>query len=58
MPKSKNKRRRKYRPDHGRDHFSLGAALVLGGILFYNGQLKPASSQSEQITFTVNQENR
>ena len=56
MPKSKNKRRRK---NTGLITaviiLVLGAALVLGGILFYNGQLKPASSQSEQITFTVNQ---
>ena len=56
MPKSKNKRRKK---NNGLAAVLIVlvvcAGLVLGGIFFYNGQLKPAASESEQITFTVSQ---
>ena len=54
MPKSKNKRRKK---NNGLAAVLIVlvvcAGLVLGG--FFNGQLKPSASESEQITFTVSQ---
>ena len=56
MPKSKNKRHKK---NKGLTVvlavLVVCAGLVLGGIFFYNSQLKPVASESKQITFTVSQ---
>ena len=59
MPKSKNKRRKK---NNGLAAVLIVlvvcAGLVLGGIFFYNGQLKPAASESEQIPLPSVRANR
>ena len=52
MPKRKPKKKGSFR-------FGLILLLLLvvslGGVLFYNSQLKPVSSQSEEVSFTIDQ---